>query len=118
VAERIHPRRLLQVSLDVFGSGSGDRDSLIIEIRQKTAGYSHVLAHAARSVPFCVQMTSQLRKPIIVVKTQVRHVHLQVTPKGATCPNNGEQTTRLRLIQLVTNGFLIIIESSPLPELD
>jgi hypothetical protein len=61
----------LQVSLNVFGSGSGDRDSLFIEIRQKTAGYSHVLADAARSVPFCVQMTSQLRKPSIVVNTQV-----------------------------------------------
>jgi hypothetical protein len=71
MAERIHPRRLLQVSLDVFGTGSGDRNSLFIEIRQKTAGYSHVLAHAARSVSFCVKMISQLRKPSIVVKTQV-----------------------------------------------
>jgi hypothetical protein len=32
VAERIHPRWPLQVSLDVFSLGGGDRNTLFIEI--------------------------------------------------------------------------------------
>jgi hypothetical protein len=52
VAERIHPRRLLKVSVDVFRSDSGDRHTLFIEIGQKTAGYGHILAHGPRSILF------------------------------------------------------------------
>jgi hypothetical protein len=61
----------LQVSLDVFRPGSGDRNTLFIEISQEMAGYAHILAHGPRPVPFRVQMTSQFRKPRIVIKTQV-----------------------------------------------
>ena len=44
---------------------------LFVEIGHKTAGYAHVLAHGPRRVRFRVQVTSQLRKPRIVVNTQV-----------------------------------------------
>ncbi len=71
VAERMEPRRLLKVSVDVLRSGRGDRDTLFVEIGHKTAGYAHVLAHGPRRIRFRVQVTSQLRKPRIVVNTQV-----------------------------------------------
>ena len=43
-------------------------------------------------------------------------MHLQVTPKRGTCAYNGEQNTRIRPAQFVSNTFLIIVDSSPLAE--